>query len=50
MTRILLADDHEIVRKGLRVMLETREGWDVCGEASTGREVVRLAAELRQLL
>jgi DNA-binding NarL/FixJ family response regulator len=47
MTRILLADDHEIVRKGLRAMLETRKGWEVCGEASTGREAVRLAAELR---
>ncbi|HEY0376864.1 MAG TPA: response regulator transcription factor [Pyrinomonadaceae bacterium] len=47
MTRILLADDHEIVRKGLREMLETRKGWEVCGEASTGREAVSLAAELR---
>src|ERR1044071_6482593 len=47
MTRIMLADDHEIVRKGLRVMLETRKGWEVCGEASNGREAVRLAAELR---
>src|SRR5215203_4088688 len=47
MTRIMLADDHEVVRKGLRVMLETRKGWEVCGEASTGREAVRLAAELQ---
>jgi DNA-binding NarL/FixJ family response regulator len=47
MTRIMLADDHEIVRKGLRTMLEKREGWSVCGEAATGREAVRLAAELR---
>lgn len=47
MTRIMLADDHEVVRKGLRVMLETREGWRVCGEASNGREAVRLAAELQ---
>ena len=47
MTRIMLADDHEVVRKGLRVMLETREGWSVCGEASNGREAVRLAAELQ---
>jgi DNA-binding NarL/FixJ family response regulator len=43
----MLADDHEVVRKGLRVMLETREGWRVCGEASNGREAVRLAAELQ---
>jgi len=47
MTRIMLADDHEVMRKGLRVMLETREGWSVCGEASNGREAVRLAAELQ---
>lgn len=47
MTRIMLADDHEVVRKGLRAMLETRKGWSVCGEASNGREAVRLAAEQR---
>jgi DNA-binding NarL/FixJ family response regulator len=47
MTRIMLADDHEVVRKGLRVMLETRKGWEVCGEALNGREAVRLAAELQ---
>jgi DNA-binding NarL/FixJ family response regulator len=47
MTRIMLADDHEVVRKGLRTMLETRKGWSVCGEAADGREAVRLAAELR---
>jgi DNA-binding NarL/FixJ family response regulator len=47
MTRIMLADDHEVVRKGLRAMLETRTGWSVCAEATNGREAVRLAAELR---
>ena len=47
MTRIMLADDHEVVRKGLRTMLETRKGWSVCGEAADGREAIRLAAELR---
>ena len=36
--RILLADDHEIVRKGLHALLEKHEGWEVCGEASDGRE------------
>src|SRR5437868_12988905 len=45
-TRILLADDHDVVRKGLRTMLEAREGWQVCGEATTGREAVELTAAL----
>src|SRR2546422_9309676 len=45
--RVLLADDHDVVRKGVRTMLEGREGWQVCGEASTGREAVRLAAQLQ---
>src|SRR5438093_5633222 len=45
--RVLLADDHDVVRKGVRTMLEGREGWQVCGEASTGTEAVRLAAQLQ---
>jgi DNA-binding NarL/FixJ family response regulator len=44
---LLLADDHDVVRKGLRTMLEARDGWQVCGEASTGREAVELANKLR---
>jgi len=44
--RILLADDHDVVRKGLRGMLEAHSGWQVCGEASNGREAVRLVGEL----
>ncbi len=44
--RILLADDHGIVRKGLRFLLERQPGMEVVGEASEGREAVRLAAEL----
>jgi DNA-binding NarL/FixJ family response regulator len=46
MIRILLADDHEIVRRGLRQLLEAREDWTVCGEAANGREAVALALEL----
>ena len=38
--RILLADDHEIVRRGLRALLETHAGWEVCGEAADGRAAV----------
>lgn len=45
--RILLVDDHEVVRLGLRSLLENRSGMVVIGEASTGREALRLAAELR---
>lgn len=45
--RILLADDHEIVREGLRAMIEGQPGWEVCGDASTGREAVVLAGQLK---
>ena len=44
--RILLADDHEIVRRGLRALLETHPGWEVCGEAADGRAAVELAQKL----
>jgi DNA-binding NarL/FixJ family response regulator len=43
LVRILLADDHTIVRHGLRRMLEERPEWQVVAEASDGREAVRLA-------
>jgi DNA-binding NarL/FixJ family response regulator len=45
--RILVADDHDVVRQGLRSLLESRAGWEVCGEASNGREAVELSAQLR---
>jgi two-component system, NarL family, response regulator NreC len=45
-SRILLADDHDIVRKGLRFLLERQPGLEVVGEAKDGREAVRLADEL----
>jgi DNA-binding NarL/FixJ family response regulator len=44
--RILLADDHEIVRQGLRIVLQDRSDWQICGEATNGREAVRKTAEL----
>ena len=47
MVRILLADDHDVVRHGLRHLLEQQEGWTVCGEASGGREAVELARRLQ---
>jgi DNA-binding NarL/FixJ family response regulator len=45
--RILLADDHDIVRRGLRELLQERAGWTVCAEAGNGREAVELAAKHR---
>lgn len=42
-TRILVADDHNIVRSGLRQLLQDHHGWEICGEATTGREAVTLA-------
>ena len=47
MTRIMLADDYEVVRQGLRRILESREDWQVCGEASDGRAAVELATQLK---
>ena len=45
--RILVADDHSIVRRGVRALLETHAGWKVCGEAATGTEAVKQAKKLR---
>jgi DNA-binding NarL/FixJ family response regulator len=44
--RILIADDHGIVRKGLRLQLEQHEHFEVVGEANDGREAVRTAEQL----
>lgn len=45
--RILIADDHEVIRKGLRQLFETRPEWQVCGEAGNGKEAIEKARELR---
>jgi DNA-binding NarL/FixJ family response regulator len=42
-TRILIADDHEVVRSGLRAILETHEGWEVVAEAENGKDAVAKA-------
>ena len=44
--RILIADDHEIFRRGLRSLLESHPSWEVCGEAVDGREAVDRVKEL----
>jgi DNA-binding NarL/FixJ family response regulator len=44
--RILIADDHELFRHGVRALLQLHPGWEICGEASTGREAVAKAQEL----
>ncbi len=45
--RILIADDHEVVRQGVRNLLEGRPGWEVCAEAVDGRDAVEKAVELK---
>ncbi len=45
--RVLIADDHELMRRGLRGLIESHDEWAVCGEAVEGSEVVRKAAELQ---
>ena len=45
--RILVADDHHVVRTGLRALLESKTGWNVCAEAANGREAVEKARELQ---
>ena len=45
-TRVLLADDHLMMRKGLRALIESMPGWIVCGEVETGRAAVASALQL----
>jgi DNA-binding NarL/FixJ family response regulator len=45
--RILIADDHEVVRAGVRSLLESQPDCEICGEAVTGRQVVALAQQLK---
>ena len=47
MKQILIADDHEVVRSGLRAIIETRADWVVSGEASNGRDAVALALKVK---
>jgi DNA-binding NarL/FixJ family response regulator len=47
MIRILIADDHEVVRSGLRNILEAQSNWQVVAEASDGKEAIQKAAETK---
>lgn len=47
MLRILIADDHEVARRGVRCLLESHPGWEVCAEAKDGRDAVELAMKTR---
>jgi DNA-binding NarL/FixJ family response regulator len=47
MTRILIADDHDVVRSGLNAILSSQSGWEVVAEAEDGRKAVELVAETR---
>ncbi len=45
--RIFIADDHEVVRKGLCALLQGEQGWEVCGEAADGRAATEKVRELK---
>jgi len=45
--RIVVADDHDLMRRGLKAMLEAHPGWEICGEAHTGTEAVAKVQELK---
>jgi DNA-binding NarL/FixJ family response regulator len=45
--KILVADDHDIIRRGLKDLLTAKAGWEVCAEAKTGREAISLAEQLK---
>ena len=44
--RVFIADDHDVVRKGLKMLIEEHAGWQVCGEARSGREAVEQCGRL----
>jgi DNA-binding NarL/FixJ family response regulator len=46
-TRILVVDDHEIIRRGLRSILNTHHGWELCGDAIDGEDAIVKARSLK---
>ena len=47
MPRVLIVDDHAIIRRGVQGILRSHPEWELCGEAENGQEAVRLAEELK---
>lgn len=47
MLKVLIADDHELIRRGVRDVVESHPGWEVCGEAQDGKEALALAVAER---
>jgi DNA-binding NarL/FixJ family response regulator len=45
--RILIADDHDLMLRGIRTIIESHEGWTICGEVHNGREAIAKASELK---
>jgi DNA-binding NarL/FixJ family response regulator len=45
--RVLLVDDHDVVRRGLRALIESHGGWEISGEAGSGREAIEKAQKLK---
>jgi len=46
MPRVLVVDDHAVIRRGVQGILGTYPEWDLCGEADNGQDAIRLAGEL----
>jgi DNA-binding NarL/FixJ family response regulator len=47
MPRVLVVDDHAFIRRGVRSILHSSPGWELCGEAGNGQDAISLAAELK---
>jgi DNA-binding NarL/FixJ family response regulator len=45
--RIMIADDHDLMRRGLKTLIEAQPGWEICAEATKGREAIAKAEHLR---
>jgi len=45
--RILIADDHDLLRRGVKTLLQSHAGWEICGEAASGREAVTKVEKLK---